>query len=122
MLKLNNNIYMRLSIVLFLLIALFGCAPGKIGKPPNTDALTLLIPKISTKTDVLRILGNPDGYGKTDHTPDELDQRDIWLYRYAVSTVSTRSQFNMKFLFVYLNGEKYDGFLWFSSVSAIEAN
>jgi len=68
---------------------------------------------------VLRILGNPDGYGKIDHTPDELDQRDIWLYRYAVSTMS---QSNLKILLVFLNGGKFDGFLWFSSVSAIEAN
>ncbi len=91
---------------------LAGCA-FKFGSLPKTDALDTLIPRGSTGADVLRVVGEPEGYGVVEHRAG-LPPLDIWFYRY---TLATASKANVKILWVFMDGDVYHGHFWFSSIS-----
>ena len=45
--------------------------------------------------------------------PNADQPRDLWYYYYGEATMSDAHQF---FLFVYFDRDRYDGYMWFSSL------
>jgi hypothetical protein len=90
-----------------------GCAIPTIdfGSPPPTEPLATLTPRVSTDADVLKAIGEPQGRGIVEHRPNERP-RDVWFYYFATNV---GMDVKGKYLFVFLDGNVYDGFLWFSS-------
>ena len=66
---------------------------------------------VSTKADVLTVLGEPDGSGGAMF-PTASQASDVWYYEAYRSSLSNLSQ---KILLVYFKGEEFDGFMWFSN-------
>lgn len=97
--------------VLCLLVA--GCAvPSyEFGTPPPTSALSTLTPTVSTDTDVLKVIGTPQGRGVIEHVPN-VRPRTLWFY-YYVTTIDTKVE--GKYLFVFLDEDRFEGYLWFTS-------
>jgi len=103
-----------LSLVLIFALAGAGCPTVRYGRVPPTARLEAdLTPRVSTKADVLRVLGPPRGYGRAQlraaGTP-----RDTWFYEAIVAPPS--GDVRIKFLLVYFDGEVFDGYFWFSSL------
>jgi hypothetical protein len=68
----------------------------------------------STREEVLSVLGEPVGRGRALLPIDEGDaSRTVWTYYYEEATMKDARRL---FLFVFLDGELYDGYLWFSSL------
>ena len=66
---------------------------------------------VSTKADVLTVLGEPDGSGGAMF-PTASRASDVWYYEAYRSSLSG---LNQKILLVYFKGEEFDGFMWFSN-------
>ena len=65
----------------------------------------------STRADVLRLLGQPDGHGAAVFVhPGQAS--DIWYYE--VSSVSLSSG-RQQILAVFFRGDLFDGYLWFAN-------
>ena len=95
-----------------------GCATRmEMGAPPALQRLPQLTPHVSTKNDVLLVLGEPRGYGAARLDPSFTQQR-VWLYEYNV-TEGTNIQITM--LLVFFSGEKYDGYMWFADAVNLKA-
>ncbi len=97
-------------------LATSGCISLKFGVSPHTERLEQLTPGVSTASDVLLGLGEPRGKGAAHLSPD-LPARDIWLYEY---TTAKGDNINLKMLVVFMNGDVYDGYLWFSSMDKLQ--
>lgn len=68
----------------------------------------------STREDVIDVLGEPVGQGRALLPVDTGDEaRTVWTYYYEEATMQDARRL---FLFVFLDGERYDGYLWFSSL------
>ncbi len=68
---------------------------------------------VSTKADVLTVLGEPDGSGGAIF-PTASYGNDVWYYEASRSSLS---DINQKILLVYFKGEVFDGFMWFSNAA-----
>lgn len=101
-----------------------GCATMvEYGTLPPTDKLKQLTPGVSTGNDVIRALGEPRGKGMVHlavptgrdvaHLSALSGKRTLWLYEY---TRAEGNQMHLKILLVFMDGDVYDGHLWFSSV------
>lgn len=113
-----------LSVVVITLV-ISGCAEINIrfGNRPDPAALeTRLRIGESTSADILRVLGKPYGHGKEmlpvmgKHgvmTPARTQPRDIWAYYYEEATLEDSRRI---ILYVYLDTDRYDGYMWFSSL------
>ncbi len=66
---------------------------------------------VSTKADVLTVLGEPDGSGGAIF-PTASYGNDVWFYEASRSSLSG---INMNILLVFFRGEVFDGFMWFSN-------
>ncbi len=66
---------------------------------------------VSTKADVLTVLGEPDGSGGAIF-PTASHGSDVWYYE---ATRSSLSSLNQNILLVYFRGEEFEGFMWFSN-------
>jgi len=66
---------------------------------------------VSTKADVLAVLGEPDGSGGALF-PTSAHWSDVWYYEASHGSVSSVDQ---NILLVYFRGEVFDGFMWFSN-------
>ncbi len=90
--------------------------PIKIGRMPNTVSLvSALQQKQSTKEDVFKLLGLPQGYGMM-RLSKLSNPRVVWFYEgmEGISTLSgSDSTINGKMLLIFFDGEKYDGYMWF---------
>jgi len=86
------------------------------GVRPHTERLEQLKPGASTASDVLLTLGEPRGKGAAHLSPG-FPSRDIWLYEF---TKSDGSNVDLKMLVVFMNGNSYDGYLWFSSLDKLQ--
>lgn len=94
-----------------------GCASTvEYGTPPPTDRLNQLAPGASSGSDVIRILGEPRGRGML-HLAMPDAKRTLWLYEY---TRADDTAISLKILLVLMDGDVYDGHLWFSSVGMLE--
>lgn len=103
--------------VLALAAAAFGCAfRYEMGRPVPLDRLDgeLRIGE-SRSRDVLRVLGKPEGRGEA-LLPFLAGRRSVWLYGYEYTEVTgvVDSGNGRTQLWVYLDGDVYDGYLWLS--------
>ena len=104
-------------IILGLLVLLTGCMTVKFGSMPDTKALsTQLTQHVSSKADVLRVLGSPRGYGRV-RLPTMPNPYVTWFYEF-VETGGVNV--DLKMLLVFFDGETYRGHLWFSSFEKVE--
>lgn len=105
-----------LVAVLVLVIAglVSGCADLRIrvGKKPDLGALEqqLQIGQ-STPEDVLRVLGEPQGKGRS-MLPIVPTAGPVWSYYYEEGTMK---DLRRTFLYVYFVEGRYQGYMWFSS-------
>ncbi len=85
----------------------------RIGNRPNTDLLeTALRVGESTRADVRAALGAPFGTGRS-MIPIDPTPRTVWSYYYEEGDLKDARRI---FLFVYFNQDRYDGYMWFSSL------
>lgn len=98
----------RTILLMGTLTVLSGCSVAfNFGTPPRIDQLKLLRPGISNSTEIRRILGEPRGNGETYLS---IGHRTIWFYD---SGQVDRDRTQIRYLLVFLDGETYDGYLWF---------
>lgn len=115
--KLSGDTGQKAMLVLLAIIIVLttGCMDIKtrIGKMPDTEALekTLHIGE-SSQNDVLAALGVPYGKGK-EMLPIGKSARTMWSYYYEEGTLKDSRRI---FLFVFINQDRYDGYMWFSSL------
>lgn len=107
----------KMSLIVLALLTLFaGCMTVKYGSMPDTMALqTQLTQQVSSKADVLRVLGAPRGYGMA-RLPMLPNPNVLWFYEFLESD---GKNIDLKMLLVFFDGEKYSGHLWFSSFEKI---
>lgn len=103
------------GLVIVLLFLAAGCLniQLRIGNRPDTDMLerSLHLGE-STAADVLAALGEPYGKGRT-MLPIDTKPRTVWSYYYEEGTMEDARRI---FLFVYFEQDRYDGYMWFSSL------
>jgi hypothetical protein len=66
----------------------------------------------SKAVDITALLGEPYGRGR-ELLPFRDRPRTVWQYYYEVGALDDIRRI---FIFVYLDGDRYDGYLWFSSL------
>lgn len=96
-------------------LALWSCSDFafRFGRMPDTSKLeTSLQPNISTKDDVLRVLGEPRNSGGA-LLPGHDSPRDMWVYYLEEGSLTDDRRI---FLFVFFKMGRYDGYKWFSSL------
>ncbi len=98
-------------------VALAGCSAAfSVGAAKRATQLSQLAVGTSTDAEVVRALGEPRGRGVARLAGVE-GARTIWFYD-AYSGDSSRV--DMNFLIVFLEGSRYDGYLWMSSSQLLE--
>jgi len=85
----------------------------RMGYHPNIDALekTLRVGE-STQSDVVLALGQPFGKGQLMF-PTDPKPRTLWSYYYGEGDMEDARNL---FLFVFFAQDRYDGYMWFSSL------
>ena len=110
-----------LVIAVMVLSQLTGCMSVsiRVGRKPDVYALEQSL-KVgeSNRADVLRTLGEPFGAGRGAFAA-EWAPRDILTYYYETSTMKDSRRV---FLWVFLDGDRYDGYMWFSSLDEATAS
>jgi hypothetical protein len=105
-----------LGSILMCLILLFtavGCSI-KIGRMPPIDKMeSSLRPMVDSKSEVLKVLGPPRGYGMIRMSNLPNSPHSIWFYEYITAK---DEKIKLKMLLVFFDEEKYVGYLWFSSL------
>lgn len=108
----------RSILILGFGIVVAGCAGGIAARsgryvdPTKLDQV--LIVGRSTQSDVLAVLGKPLGTGQAMF-PWQAGQRTQWYYYYEESTLEPIDGRRL-FVFTYFDGDKLDGYMWFSSL------
>jgi hypothetical protein len=97
------------------LLSPVGCATLEFGTRLNVDRLDGLTRGVSTKADVLLLLGEPRGSGGA-HVSPESKAEVIWLYEFMRMEGKEAS---LEILLVFFDEDRYDGHLWFRSVEEI---
>ncbi len=102
------------SAVVVAAALLGGCGTViRLGRMPDTEALeTTLTPGVSTRLLVQDTLGEPYGTGGV-MLPGQDHPRDLWCYYAEEGTLTDDRR---TFLFVFLDGDIYDGYMLFSSL------
>ena len=68
----------------------------------------------STKKDVEQALGRPGGFGQC-FLPTDSEPKTVWFYeRVEVKTYGRNVSEKQDILLVFLKGDVFDGFMWFS--------
>jgi hypothetical protein len=107
-----RGIFSIFLLLIFILTS--GCGIQMVaGSLPDVGSLekTLQIGQ-SKETDVINALGYPFGRGR-EMMPIGQKQRTLLSYYYEVGSFQDSRRM---FLFVFLDGDKYDGYMWFSSL------
>ena len=93
----------------------FGCGMGIVaGSRPNIDVLEKSLRMgQSTPADVAAALGEPNGKGRV-MLPIEAKPRTMWSYYYEEGTLEDARRM---VVFVYFDQDRYDGYMWYSSLS-----
>jgi hypothetical protein len=101
-------------VFLTIILTISGCnIQMRAGRLPNIQALEdSLQPGISTRSEVLMALGEPFGRGK-EMLPIGQKSRTLWSYYYEEGSLEDDRRI---FLFIFLDGDKFDGYMWFSSL------
>jgi hypothetical protein len=85
----------------------------RIGIPPNPDILEKSLHMgESNKADVLAALGPPFGKGRA-MLPIDPKPKTLWSYYYEEGDMKDMRRI---FLFVFFDQDRYDGYMWFSSL------
>jgi hypothetical protein len=100
--------------LVLVLLSIWSCSPViQYGRIPDTSKLeTSLQPEVSTRADVLEVLGEPRNSGGA-LLPGHDSPRDMWVYYYEEGTLTDGRRI---FLFVFFKMGRYDGYKWFSSL------
>lgn len=113
---------LALGLLPLLFVVAGGCITAKIliGREVDPGVLerSLTLGR-STPADVRALLGEPHGKGRS-HLPIDSGPRTVWAYVYAEANVESNDLKDLRRteLWVYFDGERYDGYLWFSSFPA----
>ena len=91
----------------------------EMGAEPRIAALSTLSPGISSRSEVLLALGEPRGHGAVRIDPRPETRRGIWYYE-LVRTDG--SEVSLKILLVFIDGDRYDGHIWFDSSAYLETD
>jgi outer membrane protein assembly factor BamE (lipoprotein component of BamABCDE complex) len=103
----------------FVVATLAGCAAEtrKSQALSQLDRLEGELQKgVSTKADVLFLLGEPSGSGGAEF-PTAQHANDVWYYE---ASNASMSGVNMNILLIYFKDDAYDGFMWFSNEADID--
>jgi len=110
------KIFKRVSVTLLLFFLAAGCAIPisiVIGSRPNTEILeTSLRIGESTREHVVATLGQPYAKGRWMMPIDDR-ARTLWTYYYEDGLLADARRI---VLFVYFDQDRYDGYMWFSSL------
>ena len=116
------------ALAALMLAASAACTPSaSVGRMPSVEPLTSsLVLGVSTRDDVRRELGDPSGQGGylfiVDYRP-----RDVWMYHELkvadMKAVRDTVVMNMRqqILLVFFNGDRYDGYMWYSNAGTAAA-
>lgn len=117
------RMFFAATLVVLVSMLLTGCGAMQVraGKKPDVNVLTksLEVGK-STQQAVQAALGNPDGRGRS-MLPWQSAPRTVWTYYYEEGVIDlggANSDDRRIFLFVFLDGDRFDGYMWFSSLKA----
>lgn len=106
----------KLSLLILIVFATLLSSCGvriRAGNPPNISALESKIElKQSTRSEVLAAVGKPFGKGRAMF-PFQPSPRDVWSYYYEAGDMNDDRR---TFLFVFFDRDRYDGYIWFSSL------
>jgi hypothetical protein len=108
----------RTLLLMMIAAMLGGCISLSYGARPRVDRLDQLTPGQSRAADVLLALGEPRGKGAA-HLAPSIPPRDVWYYELLKSSsdvMGINSTVNLSMLVVFMKGDVYDGYLWFSSL------
>jgi hypothetical protein len=97
-----------------LTLVLSGCISVRIKMGEQADIAALsksLTIGESTRLDVVRVIGEPSGTGRSK-LPFQPSPVDMWQYYYGEGTINDARQL---MLFVYFDENIYQGYLWWSS-------
>jgi len=115
-------IFRKLLYTLVLVCSLVSCTPEKVVQGPflKLSAIETELKKgVSTKIDVQRIMGSPQGLGGAVF-PVTAEEHEVWYYQNIQidNIVSQQSYITMdmhqKVLLVFFSKGLFDGFLWFT--------
>ena len=91
----------------------------RAGVKPNISALEKkLVQGVSTEQDIIKALGTPTGKGR-EMLPFMDAPRDTWTYYYEEGDMKDDRRL---FLFVFVKNQRYDGYMWFSSLPEFKPN
>lgn len=97
-------------MVAVLFMSLSGCAPSfTFGTPAKVDQLHQLRRGASSSADIRKVLGEPRGKGEV-RLP--IGHRTLWLYD-SGELDGSQLRTRIRYLILFLEGETYDGYLWF---------
>ena len=102
-------------LVVLLLVGSAGCGNVRFYVSRQIDLGAIesqLRMKESTRKDVLAVLGPPEGKGR-EMLPMTRVPRTMWSYYYEEGTLQDARR---TFLFVYFDGDLFDGYFWVSSL------
>ena len=123
--KIISRRHLGVLACLFTAMLVVGCAP-KLGKTQAFSSIDQIESDlrrgITTKADILLLLGEPDGNGALGgfdalRGPDGAGKEplDAWYYESIKSSIMGGLKVNQKVLLVFFEGDTVDGFLWFDS-------
>lgn len=115
-------ISLRVIYTVLVACSLSACNTTKIeqGSFLNISSIETELKKgVSTKKDVQRILGSPQGFGGAVF-PHNTEAHEVWFYENIKFDIIKSQQFqitmdmNQKVLLVFFSKQFFDGFLWFT--------
>jgi hypothetical protein len=122
------------AIILSLVMGLLaGCAQPKAmttGPFLNVERIDADLKRgVSTKSDVERVLGRPNGKGETLMPPTQTRRGEVWTYYNShtgeprISAGRTGGSVRVdvdsrdQMIMIFFDGDKFDGYLWFLQVT-----
>jgi hypothetical protein len=104
-----------LVMAILISIALSACSIDiRAGRRPDVQLLEMnLRLRESTSADVLHVLGEPFGKGKAMIPVLHSTPKVLWSYYYEEASMKDARRI---FLFVFFDQDRYDGYMWFSSL------
>lgn len=106
-----------LGLLVATLLAGCGAIQVRAGAKPDTKALQTLQIGNATQQEVLAALGKPNGQGRA-MLPWQNSPRTLWSYYYEEGVIDLGGESDDRriFLFIFLDGDRFDGYMWFSSL------
>jgi len=104
-----------LVMAILISITLSACSIDiRAGRRPDVQLLEKnLRLRESTSAEVLRVLGEPFGRGKAMIPVLQSTPKELWSYYYEEASMKDARRI---FLFVFFDQDRYDGYMWFSSL------